>query len=409
VVPGPLPGKEVIVPDVNGPACGPDGCGKSSWFNVDSDGGQARIWGSAEYLLWWTKAAPLPVPVLTQGDTITAANAGLPVGALNTPGTSVVNPSSFTFNPASGGRITFGGWLNGDRTFGLEASGFKLQQQSSSFLANAPQGGTQVFAVPYLDLGTNSENALPISDPNTLNTTASIVNHLFLWGAECNGLTMLVNNNWLSVGALGGIRYLDLTESLEYNVNISTTPANAAGPGLYSNFSDRFATRDQFYGAQLGGRAEFRCGNFFLNLTGKAAVGPMHEVVTVNGSNTNNVAVFGSVSTLPVGLYAQSTNIGRLSQDHFAVVPEFQSQLGYNWRFLRVFCGYNCLYASDVVRPGNQIDHQINPANLPPGLVPGLVPLSLPTSISQPYHPAILLNTSSFWAQGITAGLEIRY
>ncbi len=389
-----------------GPACGPGGCAQGDSLL----GGQPpRTWCTCEYLLWHVKDAPLPVALVTQGDLVQAA--GLPVGALNTPGTSVVNPSAFPFNSASGVRLTMGGWINSSQTMGMECSCFALKRETSSFTANSPQGGTQVFAVPYYDLATNMENALQISDPIFNPASVSIQNRLFLWGATGDAVFHLFGNRWFSVGALGGCRWLNLNESLDYNVNITSSPA-AIVPNAFSNFADRFGTRNDFLGGQLGGRVEFRWSRLFLNATGKVALGEMYEAVTVSGANTNNVAVPGSTITVPTGLFAQSTNIGRQAQNNFAVVPEVYCQFGVEvFRWLRVFGGYNFLYVSNVVRPGNQIDRQFNSLNFAPGLVTNFPPAlsGVADPIFQPYHPAILLKTSDFWAQGVNVGFELRY
>jgi hypothetical protein len=58
---------------------------------------------------------------------------------------------------------------------------------------------------------------------------------------------------------------------------------------------------------------------------------------------------------------------------------------------------------SGVLRPGNQINHNVNlsqNAVLDPNGVGTLV---------GPAQPAFLLNRSDFWAQGVSIGLEFRY
>ena len=64
-----------------------------------------------------------------------------------------------------------------------------------------------------------------------------------------------------------------------------------------------------------------------------------------------------SNTTFAGGLLAQSTNIGHYSQDNFAVVPELDLNLGFQFtRHTRVVVGYDCLYWSKVARAGEQID-----------------------------------------------------
>ncbi len=157
-------------------------------------------------------------PLLTQGDTsVTAALAAtfpgmaVPVaGALGTPGTQILNPSTFNFNPASGARLRAGVWLDSNQTFGMEGSAFILQHVTNSYSTAYPQfpaGATlgTILAVPFLDASTGTPNAAALSGP-TYSGSASIQNDLFLWGVEGNGLFTLVNNNWFSFRGLVGAR-----------------------------------------------------------------------------------------------------------------------------------------------------------------------------------------------------------
>src|SRR5579871_5926930 len=56
---------------------------------------QCRVWARPDYLLWWVKNTPLPVPVLTTGDPRVgfdpnAINTVNTAGALGQPGTKVL-------------------------------------------------------------------------------------------------------------------------------------------------------------------------------------------------------------------------------------------------------------------------------------------------------------------------------
>ena len=76
-----------------------------------------------------------------------------------------------------------------------------------------------------------------------------------------------------------------------------------------------------------------------------------------------------------------------------AVVPEVALKLGYQVTpGLRIHAGYDFLYWSNVVRPGNVIDTGINPSQLPPGPLVGAS------------RPAPRLDGSGFWAQGLNLG-----
>ena len=97
-----------------------------------------------------------------------------------------------------------------------------------------------------------------------------------------------------------------------------------------------------------------------------------------------------------------SRNVG-FTHDHFAVVPEGQVRLGYQFtRRLQGFVGYNFLYLRDVVRPGNQIDRNINATqNALFGGTGGV--------LTGPAAPPPQFTHSDFWAHGVNFGLEFRY
>ena len=75
-------------------------------------------------------------------------------------------------------------------------------------------------------------------------------------------------------------------------------------------------------------------------------------------------------------------------------------QVGYQvTSHLRAYAGYTFLYWDQVVRAGQQVDLTVNPNLLPPVTAP----------VSGPLRPAPRLENSSFWAQGIDFGLELRF
>ena len=68
---------------------------------------------------------------------------------------------------------------------------------------------------------------------------------------------------------------------------------------------------------------------------------------------------------------------------------------------LRAFVGYNFLYVSSVVRPGDQVDRIIDPSRLPvPAALAGNLP---PANTGRPLVP---FKATDFWAQGINFGLK---
>src|SRR3982074_1649492 len=84
-----------------------------------TDGGRTnRVWARGEYLLWWLKNAPLPVPIVTTGDPrvgfdLSLGNTVNSAGAIGQPGTRVLLGASDVHFPASSGlRFAAGAWLD---------------------------------------------------------------------------------------------------------------------------------------------------------------------------------------------------------------------------------------------------------------------------------------------------------
>jgi hypothetical protein len=68
---------------------------------------------------------------------------------------------------------------------------------------------------------------------------------------------------------------------------------------------------------------------------------------------------------------------------------------------VRLYVGYDFLYWNEVVRPGNEIDRTLN-------LSQSTVLLGGGTLVGAA-RPAPEFNQSSFWLQGLTFGVELRW
>jgi hypothetical protein len=372
------------------------------------------VWASADYLLWWFKDGPLPSPFVLTGD----PNTNNP-GALNAGGLPVLTGSGINYGALSGIRVTAGGWLGSAGGLGIEGSGFLLPQQTKSFRAASDATGNPVLGFRYLDPPVNGvaaedifQASIPPGNPFGLGPFAgslAVVSSTRLWGSEVNAVAGLINNGSLRVQALAGFRYTDLSESLSLQLQSTAVDMGTltfqgntvTAPGGIATI-DSFQTRNQFYGGQLGLRSEYCLGRFFISSTGKIALGSVHESVNVLGTSTL-IPNPGPIVTVPTGQFAEPSNIGRRTRDQFAVIPEQEVKIGYQvTSWLRATVGYDYLYMSRVVRPGSQvdliIDDRTNVVN--PGFVPGTTGTTFP-------RPQF--NTTSFWAQGVTFGLELRY
>jgi putative beta barrel porin BBP7 len=358
-------------------------------------------WVDGGALLWSVKSTPLPPTLTTFAAGSPSAATGFG-GELGVAGTTVLSPDHLNSGPFGGGRFSIGHWLPADPRFGLEVDGFFLADRSAGF--SATSNGTTPLRVPFTNVPPGGgfpigPSSFVLADPGFASGGQTISSSLQLWGVEGNGLYRAFSGPGLSVSWLAGFRYFDLRENLSI-VSIENQFGGVT-PGTYTG-SDFFSTKNQFFGAQIGVKAQKQLGQFDGSAVAKVALGDNYQTVAINGNSS--VVGFGiPTATVPGGLLTQPSNIGSQSRNQFAVLPEAQLQVGYTTSSrIRFFVGYDFIYLSNAVRPGNQIDSTLN--------------LSGNTAINGPAaafagaaRPQPLLNGSSFWAQGVNIGASYQF
>jgi len=349
------------------------------------------FWVRGEYLLWTVKDGPMP-PLVTINSTRGAdPNFG-------TPGTfTAIGGRGDDFNVRSGGRFTLGLGLPCLNDWGFETTYF--------FLADRNAGGsvasTGSFSVgrPFTEVsplftGTNPQRAELVAKDGVVAGRVTVDTRNELWGVEANFRHALCCGCNYHVDFIGGFRYLQMDETLAIREDLTVLSLGGLRPPGLVTVQDSFLTRNEFYGGQVGLDAEWRFGRWFLGGTAKLALGDMHQIVIIDGFTSSTAG-----GTERGGLLALPTNIGRYSRDTFAIVPELGLKVGYNFTDrLRGFVGYDVLYASSVVRPGDQVDTFVNSSFIPPRGTPVGAPL-----------PRFQFRQTDFWAQGVSFGLEWRY
>ena len=343
-----------------------------------------HYWVRAEYLAYWVKNAPLPVSLVT-GD---PAN----------PTQELLNTDQ-SFGMFSGARVGFGAWFGCGNTFGWDGNYFGMQQGKSTFSASSDAASNPTLAFPFINQTPSAvgDTLMPIASPGVFAGSVQVASSLRFWGAETNGVLSVLHEGNFEFVALAGFRYLDLRESL----NIGTvSSALLTDPRTVLTQNDLFDTRNEFYGGQIGGRVNWQGERFGLDLTGKLAIGSTHQSVDIDGTSTQR-GPGGVNGTFPGGLFTQTSNRGSTSATQFTVIPsielKFSAIITPRWR---AFVGYDFLYWNRVVRPGSQIDRNIN---LSQSAVFGT------GSLLGPASPTPLFNRSDFWAQGFNVGFEFRF
>ncbi|HZU36528.1 MAG TPA: BBP7 family outer membrane beta-barrel protein [Gemmataceae bacterium] len=354
----------------------------------------SRFWLNSEYLLWWVRGQNLPPLVTTSPAGTPQALAGL----LGQPTTTVLYGNSRVNDDSrSGFRFTVGSWLDCDHHWAIGAEYFMLENEATHFHADST--GTPILARPFFDVLAGAPARELIAFPGVASGNVNVGTSMQLLGAGVFLEGNLCCGCGYRVDGIVGYRYLQLKEGLGIDENVTSTAVgfNVPPVGTTFNVLDQFNTENEFNGVDLGLLSHWERGRLSLNLLTKVALGDTEREVNINGRTI--IAVPGvPPQTFSGGLLALGTNIGNHRSNTFSVVPELRIDVGYQiTEHLRAFIGYDFLYWTDVARPGDQVNLNINTNNIPP-VIPG-----------GPAQPAFQLHESSFWAQGINFGLGIRF
>jgi Putative beta barrel porin-7 (BBP7) len=378
------------------------------------DGGHCaanEFYVSAEGLVWWLKGNRLPPLATTYPD-----SAQVPRGAL---GGQVLLGDRLLGGDAQGGaRVMLGYWFDDEHLCGIEG-GFLFLGQNNQNRSITSFGGTNL-AVPLLqNTAASAPGAYPIAGINPAGSrdvgSVSLATKISLTGGELNWRTNILDCPDGFIDGIVGLRGLSLDEQLAFRTTTSGAglfsfiPAEkgllAPAPGsAQRTTNDFFKTQNRFYGGQVGLLGEWHDGCWVYNVNAKIGLGSTQQMVTINGTTVDTMNTGGGSFAYPVGLLAGRTNAGVYTRNKLTFIPEMGASVGYQFTdHLRGFVGYNFMYWSNVVRPADQINRVINPNQLPTflsGITPGA---------GNPAQPSFAFHDTSFWAQGITLGLEWRY
>ncbi len=393
-----------------GASCCGEYCGDNAWrpcltLCMPQDG-----WFSFEFLGWWQDGMQLPPLVTTSAGAVAQSEAGV----LGAPATRILaGGEAYHDDALDGVRLQFGLWLDSCHTWGVGAEYFSLSSTSDSFSASSD--GSTVLARPFFNVNAGSEFSSLVAYSNQIMGRVDVQTDSELIGGGIMFRRLRRAHegcsNWFLCGCpehfcsrtemLFGYRYLQLKEGVSITED-ETTLSGAPAPGIFSVIRDSFRTSNQFNGFDIGYTTRRTRGFWSLDTGIKLAIGITHQQVKIAGASTitDNSGGAGTPTTYTGGLLAQSTNIGSYSQDEFAVVPELDLKIGYQMtEQLKLSLGYTAIYWSNVVRPGDQIDMNVNPDLFPPVAGP----------VSLPNRPMFAFDTTDYWVQGLSFGGEYRW
>ncbi len=184
-------------------------------------------------------------------------------------------------------------------------------------------------------------------------------------------------------------------------MNTNSTVLSGGLP-VGTNFAvnDTFGTKNQFNGGQIGVMWQRSVGRWALDATTKLALGSINERVSVSGTTLVSVPNNTPVSQTG-GFLALGSNSGTYGRNVFSVLPELNTNLSCQLSPLwRLNVGYTLMLVTGVLRAGDQIDRNINPAQFPP---PGA------GSNTTPPNPSHTVFSTDLWVQGVSVGAECRF
>lgn len=345
-----------------------------------------RLFGRVEFLWWYLKKDDVPALLSTGPEGTT----GLP-GA---DGVSILYDGAVAsrHDRFIGVRPTFGYWFNDQETAGIEVSGFFIERDSA--ILHIKRVTTPLFRL-YTDANTGETAADQFAGllPSGITRRGSIqvYGRQEIYGEDIRGLFQLQQSETWRWYGIAGAKFLQFRNQL----NITTTGYDEPDLNVLYGVQDNFFTYDRFFGGQVGVRGEFKSGAWFANGTASIGLGGTQQRILTWGTRLVQTPL--SYDRRPVGLMVQYTNTGDDTRWVFDAVPEVNVNLGYSPRdWFSVQIGYSFLFWMNTLRAADQIDNvntdQINGPNF-----------------TGPARPIIPWKESSFWAQGLCIGAELRW
>jgi Putative beta barrel porin-7 (BBP7) len=405
------------------PTCQPLGCapcGPPGW-----------LWIRGEYLNWWADGMDIP-PLLITSTQQFPGDVGRDTDAT---ARVLYGDEEILDGGRSGFRLSFGGWFGPERHWGFEGEFLEVGDLSENFSVSSNGSGSPILARPFFDINPRDEqgnlnppatnNVQLVAFPDVVAGTFDVDSFSRLRAAAgrlrfnicCKQCRQCVNRctcgacgggyggygggaygcgypPFIKVDFTGGYRHGELREGITIREDLQSL----TGLGRFE-ISDSFLTRNSFHGGEVGTAIEMGRNRWTLDMLMRLALGGVKQEVEIAGQTRLTPTTGSPIETFTGGVLAQTSNIGTYSRNEFAVIPELNANLGfYLTPRLRTIVGYTFFYFSNVLRPGDQIDLDVNPDLIPPqGNVVGLA------------RPGFEFRETSYWAQGINVGLDFRW
>jgi hypothetical protein len=399
------------------PDCGDYTC---QLRNGCSPGARGILYARAEYLSWWFKGMHIP-PLVVEGN----EDDGNFVD-----GRIVYGNEDILDDARDGLRLRIGLWLDDCGQWAIEGDYIGFEELTSRYV-NGGDGVTPPFVGrPFIDAQTGLNAVQDVSFPGIRGTvTVDAMSEFESFGVRMRHNICCVSGNCgcgdpvgcgggiggcsggtgcgsgvcggrrgtQRIDFLFGVRSARLREGLVITEDLRTTET---GPQTDIYGQDRFHTKNEFLGGELGFLWEWEHQRWSLELLSLLAIGNNQQTVDISGFTARDTNQGAGIETKEGLLLTQTTNIGSYSRNEFSVIPQIGATVGFQMtpRF-RFTGGYTLMYWGNVVRPGEQIDLHVNPDYL--DFNPG--------NDGAPFRPAFAFDETDLWAHGINLGGEYRW
>ncbi len=361
-------------------------------------------WVQLDYLHWFQDGMDVPALVSTG----TQANANQIVGRFSN-NNFLLGPGDILTESMDGGRLRAGWWFANNPNLGIELE--YLATTTNRYHFDATSNGNPFIGRPFNNVSNGAEDAYRVANEfpgitgrsgridvdaySTFEGGAVRLRKLICCGESCK-------TSWLfcspvtaqsRIDGTLGWRTLELSEGLRIHSVSQPRTGSTIQPNTF--LTDVFDTKNIFNGGEIGFMWQGRRGYWTLDALLRTSFGNTSSDVIIRGDSTD---------APNVGLLAGRGNIGTYSSNQFSVVPEIGLTLGYQLtQRTRLTAGYTMIYWSNVARPGDQIDVNVNP-NWPNTVAIGGV---ANPSIRAPFLDGIQL--SDYFIHGFNAGAEYRW
>jgi hypothetical protein len=395
---GPVPGMPV-------PPVGDD----DDWDKRDSEdhafhrASHEKFWGSVDYTMSWFRPMRVNGPLATIGSPADPRPA-----VLGQPGTvAVFGNDAIDFGMFSGMQVGFGVFLDGDDHWSLDWAAMYAFPNHVRFTLASDGTGNPVIGRPVFNVVEGREAAFVDSLPGVTTGGFSADARSELISTEANLRNYCCLDKHTRADVLVGFRYLRLEESLSMEDQfaplgpgtLSFVGTPVSPPATLSDV-DRFQMVNSFYGLQLGGRLTWESEWVNLSVFAKAGLGATDQRVDITGATS--LFTETGTQTAPGGVLALPSNIGTHTRTVLGFIAEGGATVGVNLtKHLEMNVGYSFLFWNHVVRPGAQINRNVNPSLVPSDSSFGMV--------SGPAQPVFGFNEEQFWVHTITIGFEFHY